>query len=363
VAVNRGWWLAGAGALAAGAWRLRDLPAALGGRPDAALLRRSPQFRDGVFHNAAHTTTMPPGTLGQTLRELAFGKQQRTPAGPVPVVTPPLTPTTSGLHVTWYGHASTLVELDGARVLFDPVWSERASPSDLAGPRRLHPAPVPLEQLPPLTAVVISHDHYDHLDLPSIRTLVRTSSAPFLVPLGVGAHLRRWKVPAERIVELDWGERAEVGGLSFTATAAQHFSGRLFKRDGTLWASWVVAGAGRKVFYTGDSGYFPGYADIGRAHGPFDLALVQIGAYAPGWPDIHMTPEEGVAAHLDVGARLLVPVHWGTFNLALHAWTEPVDRVWREAKARGVALAVPRPGERIDAAEPPPVSAWWQSLG
>jgi L-ascorbate metabolism protein UlaG (beta-lactamase superfamily) len=363
VRVNRGWWLAGLGALAVGGWRLRELPVAFGGRPDVRRMRRSAQFRDGAFHNVARTTTMPPGTLGESVRELLFGGQQRKPAGPVPLVTPPLTPADRGLHVTWYGHASTMVEIDGERVLFDPMWSERASPSDLAGPRRLHRAPVPLAELPPLTAVVISHDHYDHLDLASIRTLVQTQRAPFLVPLGVGAHLRRWKVPAERIIELDWSERAEVGGLSFTATAAQHFSGRFFKRDNTLWASWVVAGAARKVFYTGDSGYFPGYAEIGREHGPFDLALVQIGAYAPGWPDIHMTPEEGVAAHLEVGARLLVPVHWCTFNLALHAWTEPVDRVWREAKARGVTLAVPRPGERIDVDDPPAVSAWWQSLG
>jgi L-ascorbate metabolism protein UlaG (beta-lactamase superfamily) len=247
-------------------------------------------------------------------------------------------------------------------VLFDPVWSERCSPSTLVGPRRLHPVPVPIEDLPPLDVIAISHDHYDHLDTASVRALVRTQSAPFVVPLGVGAHLDRWGVPAERIIELDWEEHAEIAGLRLTATAARHFSGRAFARDGTLWASWVLAGRSRRVFYTGDSGYFSGYAAIGEAHGPFDATLIQIGAYAPAWPDIHMTPEEGIAAHLDVRGGLFVPLHWATFILSIHDWAEPADRVWREAKARDVRLAVPRPGERIDVDDPPAVDGWWQAL-
>jgi L-ascorbate metabolism protein UlaG (beta-lactamase superfamily) len=209
---------------------------------------------------------------------------------------------------------------------------------------------------------VISHDHYDHLDTATVRALVRTRAAPFLVPLGVGAHLRRWGVPAARIVELDWTDSVSVVGLRFTATAARHFSGRAFTRNNTLWTSWVVAGGTRKVFYTGDSGYFDGYAEIGAAHGPFDLTLIQIGAYGPAWPDIHMTPEDGVAAHLDVQGGLLVPLHWATFTLALHDWAEPGDRVWREAKARDVRLAVPRPGERVNVDDPPAVDGWWQTI-
>jgi L-ascorbate metabolism protein UlaG (beta-lactamase superfamily) len=356
----------GLAAVGAAALAVRDVPAALGSRPagaEAERVRNSPQYRDGAFRNVRRTSTLPPGSANETFRELLFGKQRRKPTSPVPLVTAaPVAPATDGLHLTWYGHASTLVEIDGSTVLFDPVWSERASPSMLAGPRRLHPNPIPLDALPRIDAVVISHDHYDHLDMATVRTLVRTQSAPFLVPLGVGAHLRRWQVPEDRIIELDWHEGAEVAGLRLTATPAQHFSGRLFKRDGTLWSSWVVAGRTRKVFYTGDSGYFAGYAAIGAAYGPFDAALIQIGAYGPGWPDIHMTPEEGVAAHVDLNAELLVPVHWATFNLAIHAWTEPVDRVWREAKARGIVLAVPRPGERIDVDDPPAVDGWWQAL-
>jgi L-ascorbate metabolism protein UlaG (beta-lactamase superfamily) len=306
---------------------------------------------------------MPPGSMRDTLRELVFGKQRRKPTLPVPVVVAPaVDPPADGLHVIWYGHSTALVEIEGRRVLFDPVWSERCSPSSVVGPRRLHRVPVPLEDLPALDAIVISHDHYDHLDTASIRTLTGTQTAPFLVPLGVGAHLDRWGVPPERIVELDWDDSVEVAGLKFTAAAARHFSGRGFARDGTLWASWVLTGAKRRVFYTGDSGYFDGYASIGAAHGPFDVTLIQIGAYAPAWPDIHMTPEEGVAAHVDVRGGLLVPLHWATFILSIHDWAEPANRVWSEAKERDVRLAVPRPGERIDVDNPPAVDGWWQAI-
>jgi L-ascorbate metabolism protein UlaG (beta-lactamase superfamily) len=363
--------LVGGAAVGVLAAALRDVPAAFGARPAKAhtdRVRRSPHFRDGQFHNSGPTRMMPPGTAKETARELVFGKQQRKPGGPVPLRTPAsYDQSPDQLHITWYGHASVLVEIGRARVLLDPVWGDRVSPSSLVGPRRLHPVPVPLDQLPPLDAVVISHDHYDHLDLPTIRAIASEHRAVrFVVPLAVGAHLRSWGVPADRITELDWTESIEVAGVRLTATEAQHFSGRGLRRDGTLWTSWVLATEGpnaRRVFYTGDSGYFDGYAAIGAEYGPFDATLIQVGAYGPGWPDIHMTPEDGVSAHVDVQGGLLIPVHWGTFNLALHAWTEPVDRVWREAKERDVRLAVPRPGERIDVDDPPAVDGWWQTIG
>jgi len=336
-------------------------PATFGGRPDPSQVGASPQFRGGRFHNTVAATPLPRGAMRAAMRELIFGKQVRRPTSPVPLVTPSAAPA-EGLHITWYGHASTLVEIDGRRVLFDPVWSKRCSPFPFAGPKRLHPPPVALDALPPLDAIVISHDHYDHLDLPTVRELVRTQDAPFLVPLGVGAHLDRWRVPRQRIVELDWDDSVDLAGLRLTATAARHFSGRLFTRDRTLWGSWVVEGGGKKVFYTGDSGYFDGYAAIGEKYGPFDASLIQIGAYSPAWPDIHMTPEDAVKAHVDVRAGLLLPVHWATFVLSYHSWSEPVDRLWREAKELDARLTVPRPGERVDVSTPPAVDAWWQPL-
>jgi L-ascorbate metabolism protein UlaG (beta-lactamase superfamily) len=348
-------------ALGALAWAAGDLPRAFGGRPDPAEMSRSKRYRDGRFHNDAPPA--PSAMKGRDLlQEMLFGGQQRKPKRPIPVVSPRSDRPSDGLHVTWFGHASSLVEIEGKRVLLDPVWARRASPSRFVGPRRLHEVPQPLESLPRLDVIVVSHDHYDHLDAAAMRTLTQTQDAPFVVPLGVGAHLRSWGVPAERITELDWHESAELAGVRITAADAQHFSGRAFKRNNTLWASWIVESGGRRVFYTADSGYFDGYRRIGERYGPFDASLVQVGAYHPAWPDIHMTPEEGVAAHIDISGGVLIPVHWGTFQLSTHAWNEPPERVWAEAKAHEVPLAIPRPGERVDVDHLPEIDPWWQGL-
>ncbi|MFJ8434398.1 MBL fold metallo-hydrolase [Kitasatospora sp. NPDC094019] len=358
---------AGAGAVA---WALRDLPAAFGRRPDGEReerLRNSPQYRDGVFHNAPSELARPAAQAGidvETVRRALFQRDGRTPSRPVPTVRPAEAagPAAEGVAVTWYGHASALVEVEGARVLLDPIWSERCSPAAQVGPRRLHPVPVELEELPQVDAVLISHDHYDHLDMATVRRLVRSQSAPFAVPLGIGAHLRRWGVPEHRIIELDWNETCTLGDLTVTLTSAHHFSGRGLTRNTTLWGSWVIAGPNRRVYYTGDSGYFEGYARIGAEHGPFDAALVQVGAYDPAWADIHMTPEDAVLAHRELDAGLLVPVHWCTFNLGLHPWAEPIERLLVAAKEHGVPLAVPRPGERVDVDSPPEPDGWWEGV-
>ena len=349
----------------AAAWAARDILPALGAPPTgerAERVQRSPQFRDGAFRNRVPATVMPPGSGPQMLRELLSGQHRRHPSGPIPVVTPTGDAPADGLRIIWYGHSSALVEIEGRRVLFDPVWSDRCSPSSIVGPRRLHPPPVTLADLPAVDAIAISHDHYDHLDMPTVRQLTKTQTAPFVVPLGIGAHLDRWGVPADRIIELDWDESVTVSDVRLTAAEARHFSGRGFARDGTLWASWVVGAANSRVFYTGDSGYFEGYEGIGEAHGPFDVTLMQIGAYGTGWPDIHMTPEDAVRAHRAVRGDLLIPLHWATFNLAFHDWAEPANRLWREAKAEDVRLAVPRPGEPVVAADPPLVDGWWQEI-
>lgn len=351
-------------AAGAAAWAFRDVPAALGARARGERLARmnaSPRFRDGVFHNAEEDAmgAMPP--LSRVLEDRRANRGGSSkPGTPVPLAAPIAEPG-DGLHVTWYGHASALADLSGTRILLDPVWSERCSPSRKVGPRRMHPVPVALSDLPFIDAVLISHDHYDHLDMDTVRAIARDRSAPFLVPLGIGAHLERWGVPASRIIELDWDESVSVGAARLTLTAARHFSGRGLARNRTLWGSWVIEAHGRKVFYTGDSGYFDGYRAIGEEHGPFDATLVQIGAYSPAWPHVHMTPEEAAQAHLDLRGGLLVPVHWCTFDLAFHAWGEPVDRLWREAKERGISLTVPLPGQTIDVDAAPEPDGWWQA--
>jgi L-ascorbate metabolism protein UlaG (beta-lactamase superfamily) len=248
-------------------------------------------------------------------------------------------------------------------VLLDPVWGHRVSPSPVFGPTRLHPAPVPLEDLPPVDAVLISHDHYDHLDLPTVRELLRTQTAPFVVPLGIGQHLRKWHVPEDRIVELDWDGEHTVGGLTLTCTEARHFSGRYFHRDTTLWASWAITGPRHRVFFGGDTGYTPAFAGIGARFGPFDLTLLPIGAYNDAWHAIHMDPEEAMRAHGDLGGRVLLPIHWATFNLAFHRWAEPVQRLLAAAERVGGQVVVPLPGQRIDVLDPPELHDWWTAVG
>jgi L-ascorbate metabolism protein UlaG (beta-lactamase superfamily) len=348
------------------AWALRDLPAQLGAVASGARaerMRRSPQYGEGKFVNPVPREILPDGAMGAAFKELIFGQQPRRPKGVIPVVKPAFPAKQDGdLHVTWLGHSTALAEVEGVRVLFDPVWSDRCSPTSFVGPKRLHPMPLGLEELPRIDAIVISHDHYDHLDLASIKALARTQQAPFLVPLGVGAHLERWGVPLDRIIELDWDESVDVRHVTLTATAARHFSGRRFTRDGTLWASWAVKGERRSLFYTGDSGYWGGYKEIGEQYGPFDVSLIQVGAYGDAWPDIHMKPEDGASAHLDVRAGVLIPLHWCTFNLAVHAWSEPVERLLDEAAARDITLAIPRPGDRINIDALPAVEPWWRAI-
>lgn len=347
--------------------------AAFGARPTGDRLtrvQRSPQYRDGTFRNPVETHKMVPGALWETLRRQFGGGEQRVPPAPIPVVTRApadfATPPASGLRVTWFGHATVLIEIDGHRVLVDPVFSERVSPSQRVGPRRFHAPPMPLHIMPRLDAIVLTHDHYDHLDMIAVGTLMRSVTqerVPFVTALGVGAHLERWGVVASRIIELDWWETTRVGGLTIAAGSARHFSGRgLTGGDRTLWASWSIVGPTHRVFHSGDTGPFDGIADNGRRYGPFDLTMIKVGAYGPTWPDIHLTPEQAVRAHTLVGGKVLLPIHWGTFNLAYHAWNEPAERVVAAAEAAGVTLVMPRPGELIEPSAPPPVTPWWRDV-
>ncbi|MFI9468256.1 MBL fold metallo-hydrolase [Streptomyces sp. NPDC052492] len=338
-----------------------------------ARIRRSPHFENGVFRNPGGPARIRPTGSNRDLAKLYLDKDarsRRAPQGAVPVHPTTLAdisrPPATGLRLTWAGHSSVLAEIDGQRVLFDPVWGERCSPFPFAGPKRLHPVPLPLAALGPVDVVVISHDHYDHLDLPTIKELAGTDTV-FAVPLGVGAHLERWGVSADRLRELDWQESTRIGGLTLTATPARHFCGRgLRNTQHTLWASWVVVGERHRIHHSGDTGYFDGFRDIGAAHGPFDATMIQVGAYSDFWPDIHMTPEEGVRAHLDLQGGepggVLLPIHWGTFNLAPHPWAEPAEWMRAAAGAVGQDVAFPVPGQPFEPAGDLPVRPWWQDV-
>ncbi|MGW7255432.1 MBL fold metallo-hydrolase [Streptomyces sp. NPDC054834] len=368
--------MTGLGSLSSGLRALR--PEAFGAEPGGerlARIRRSPHFKDGVFQNPGGTARTRPSGSTLDLAKVFLDKDtrpRRSPHGTVPVHPTTLAdlarPPATGLRLTWMGHSSVLAEIDGQRVLFDPVWGERCSPFPFAGPKRLHPVPLPLAALGPVDVVVISHDHYDHLDMPTIKALAGTDTL-FAVPLGVGAHLEQWGVSESRLRELDWHEATKVAGLTLTATPARHFCGRgLRNTQHTLWASWAVTGEEHRIYHSGDTGYFDGFKDIGADHGPFDATMIQIGAYSEFWPDIHMTPEEGVRAHLDLqggqaASGVMLPIHWATFNLAPHPWAEPGEGTVAAAREAGARVALPRPGEPFEpTAETVPSEPWWRDV-
>ncbi|WP_370588810.1 MBL fold metallo-hydrolase [Pseudonocardia sp. C8] len=332
------------------------------------LAATSPNAIDGIFANTEPGLPRAKASIKMLLNMLRSRSTEGVPPGPVPLGHPELPAVPAGLAVTWLGHASTLLEVDGRRVLVDPVWSEYASPVPFLGPRRLHPPVAPLSALRDVEIVLLSHDHYDHLDRPTIIRLARSTSAVFVGPLGVGAHLRAWGVPAHRIVERDWDGVVHACGLVLTCLETRHFSGRGIRRNTTQWAAWKVAGPEHAVYVGGDTGPTRVHARTGAAHGPFDLTLLPVGAYAELWPDIHADPEQAVTAHRDLGGRVMLPVHWATFNLGFHPWDEPVERARKAAAAQDVVLALPRPGQRVDltavrtadeARAAVPAESWW----
>ncbi len=330
-------------------------------------IHNSPRFNGRVFVNTAPVSSgLKAGIERPTIRDFLCGGERRVPGGPLPLGNPLETwvrPAESGLRVTWLGHSTLMVEIDGARILTDPVWGQRASPMAFAGPKRFHPPAVPLASLPPIDAVIVSHDHYDHLDRPTIRALAR-GTVPFVTSLGVGALLERWGVPSERVTELDWWEATELPcGIMVTAAPVQHFSGRGIKdRNATLWSSFHVRGPRHSFFYGADSGLTQEFTEIARRLGPFDLSALEIGAYHPSWGDIHMGPENALAAHGMLGSGAFLPIHWGTFNLAVHPWYEPAETVLRLATASGTPLVMPRIGEPVEPAHAERVDPWWRSV-
>ena len=327
-----------------------------------ARFERSPNYRDGRFVNSEPTERMTAGGGWAAVQYYLSSGQSRRPSGNLPVAQVDLDQfdSDSGSAVAWLGHATVLIRINGVTVLTDPVFDEQ-TPLLLGRSRRLHPAPISRQNLPQIDAVLISHDHYDHLEESSVRYLAGVG-VRFVVPLGVGSNLREWGVPNSQIVELDWWESVELNNVELVCPPARHFSGRsLFKLNQTLWSSWAILGPHYRVFYSGDTGFSREFASIGERYGPFDLTLIQISAYGDHWPDIHMKPSEAVEAHRAVGGETLLPVHWGTFDLALHPWDEPVKLLLEAATAESVRVIIPRPGETVSIRDWKPGLAWWES--
>lgn len=328
-------------------------------------MERSGHFSDGHFEDIMPRSE--PELLKVFPKWLAGGDAHRRPREALPhrqltkgdFEKPPV----SGLRITWLGHSTLIIELAGKRILVDPVWGDFAAPLNIESMRRFLPSPLPLAELPSIDLVLISHDHYDHLDYPTIAKLGE-AEMPFYVPLGVGAHLEYWGISPERIKELDWwSEVAFDESLLLVCTPARHFSGRfLVDKDRTLWASWALIGTDKRVFYSGDTAMFPEFSQIGERYGPFDATMMETGAYNQLWVDVHLGPEQAVLAHQMLKGDLLIPVHWGMFDLGLHGWTEPIERTLIAAREAGVRVATPRPGDPIepDALEEP--RRWWPEL-
>jgi L-ascorbate metabolism protein UlaG (beta-lactamase superfamily) len=341
-----------------------------GGRATGDRLARmddSTLFVDGKAQNLVPIDLgMSRKYIGAIKRYIRGGQE---PVVELPVTTPVFDAPSTDAQITWLGHSSMVVELDGVRVLFDPVLSERASPFQFMGPKRFHSAPLAPSQLPQVDAVVISHDHYDHLDRMTIMELA-SRGVRFLVPLGVGAHLEAWDVPLAQIEELEWWQEASVGEVRLVCTPARHFSGRGFTdRNRTLWASWALLGKTQRIWFSGDTGAFPQASEIGERLGPFDLAMIEVGAFDRAWESVHLGPDGAMEMVDQVRGNVLFPIHWGTFNLAAHRWDQPIVRVLELAAQRDLPVMVPAAGQTQDVRAPEVHPFWvgrakiWQDRG
>jgi L-ascorbate metabolism protein UlaG (beta-lactamase superfamily) len=330
--------------------------------------KASRQFSNGRFRNTVPRQPLIHGPSAPMMLEFFLGGKKRAPGGRVPVENPLATwasPISSGLRVTWMGHSTLFIEIDGARVLIDPVFGNYASPVSFVGRKRFHPVPAKISQLPPFDIVLLSHDHYDHLCSSSIRELAKMR-VPFVTSLGVGQRLESMGVEAGLITELDWWEEYRLPNrdLTFTAAPAQHFSGRgLRDRNATLWSSWVLTTPKRKIFYSADTGLHDELKLIGERLGPFELSMIEIGASNPAWADIHLGPANAMKAFEMIGGGTFLPIHWGTFDLALHPWAEPPETLLSISETNGARVITPRIGQPIEPYQIEGPTPWWRSLG
>lgn len=328
----------------------------------------SPSYVDGRFRNVHPIMPgLKTGVPMPPVLDFFRDRPGKKPLAALPMHDPRADwqqPPESGLRATWLGHSTVLLEIDGARLLTDPVWSQQISPIPLLAPKRFHAVPVALSELPALDAVLISHDHFDHLDAPTIRALAKRD-VPFITSLGVGALLAAWGVPLHNIHELDWWQSLTIAGgkLRVTATPTQHFSGRGLSRNKTLWSSFAVRGDRHALFFSGDTGLTTQFLEVQQRLGPFDLVMLEVGAFHPAWADIHLGPAHALTALSMLGGRSFLPIHWGTFDLALHAWDDPAEELLRLRKPSGTQLLMPKLGQTVEPtrhdAEPDP---WWRAI-
>jgi L-ascorbate metabolism protein UlaG (beta-lactamase superfamily) len=328
-------------------------------------IEQSPNYRKGSFQNLSETPMMIEGvSYFSLLREFFKNKPERYPQDSIPTVKTNLTTWTSDTpSIIWFGHSSYLIFIEGKRILVDPVFSDRPSPIQYVGTKSFVGARVySAADLPEIDLLILTHDHYDHLDYTSIQQL-KSKVKRVCAPLGVAEHLVYWGVAESIITEFDWWDSSELfSGIQLTSTPARHFSGRGFIRNKSLWTSYVLKTENHTVFIGGDSGYDPAFKMIGEKHGPFDIALLECGQYDWQWPLIHMMPEETVQASIDLKAEVLMPVHWGKFVLANHAWKDPITRAKKQAEVLQVKITTPRIGEPIILGSELPNEEWWNLL-
>ncbi len=323
-------------------------------------INNSRNFVEGKFANqmATSVSTRSPDRKS-SIMDWVFQQDDKNPTKPLPSRLFNSSRLTEG-KFAWLGHSTLLMKTNSVVMMTDPVF-HRASPVPVIGNPFPVQHPISINDLPAVDAVIISHDHYDHLDHQAIRILSKRVDH-FFVPLGVRAHLERWGVDSRNITELDWYESKVYRGVRLTLAPARHFSGRgLWDRDSTLWGSWIISSDSLNVYFSGDSGYSDTFKIIGQRYGPFDIAFLENGAYNLDWAQIHLMPEETVQASIDLKARLLFPIHWSKFDLALHPWDEPAIRLTREATIRNVTVASPLIGEVFDVRNYPE-TRWWESL-
>ncbi len=316
------------------------------------VFKKSENYRDGVFiNNGDVKMNMGFNDMMKSLKGF-FGPQPNSMPGKNVTVQSidslEIVHYRGATRLIWFGHSAFLLQIEGKQILIDPMFGAVPAPASFLGSRRFSAnLPIEVEKLPKIDAVILSHDHYDHLDYGSIQ-LLKDKVGMFYVPLGVGSHLEEWGIESNRIVELDWWQEIDFEGLNLKCAPAQHFSGRgLADRGKTLWSSWVIQSRNENIFFSGDSGYGPHFKEIGEKYGPFDFAMMECGQYNELWKEIHMMPEETAQAGIDVRAETIMPIHWGAFKLAMHPWTEPVERLSKKAKALQIHMIAPRIGESI----------------